>query len=447
MVLEGTDSSGATTQIPLAVEESQVLASSDAPSGFSPAQPGDAYLLVTLMPAGSTFVALDIPPSAVTLEVAGKVLVPAVSPDPFGAQWYFAVPDTTVAATLNIGPASATVGASAHAYDTAAMSIDFLCSAPTALAPVASRHPAGHGRARGSNAGVRIGAGIGALALLGAAGALHATRRRRFSRAHAQGRVRFLAPPLVTAPGEPPAQPSIVVKILGWLDITGIDKPTDKVAGPVKELAVYLVLNRGRSFTSLELADEIWCMGRKPVTAHTIRTYVHTFRRTFGRRALLTEGFTYVLADTVGCDYDDYRVAVAEPEQPAGALRALALLRGRVLQGCFVKAKNSPFAWAETTASRIDVEITDLAHQTAAELLASGDPRQADSACAAGIRVQPSNLALRLLDIEVGLHLGGQEQLARRLRAGQVAMTEFPGDLAQLEARANELGFDSAKQS
>jgi hypothetical protein len=375
---------------------------------------------------------------------------------------YFPVADSTTKATLEIGAATVTAygdNGSSENYAIAPTTIGFVTE-PTVLVPV----PAVSGPRRrttatpaSSSPAKDLGIGVGALAVVGAAtpGLVVWRRRRAFYRADREGRVILVGPPLLGVAlararlpeegGVPPPPPrprhSIVVKLLGWLEIVGVEPPV--MAGPLREIVVFLVLNPGRSFTSVQLRESVWGLGRQPLTPATFRKYMVHLRKAIGPGVVVIDRYRYEMTDAVTSDWALFLLLRDE-----NADQALDLVRGPILNGCFDGKKNSPFAWAVAMANEIEDEITTLAHDLAASYLDElDDPVRATTALSQGLRCAQANMALRLLDLRTGAALGGVRELSRRLEAGRAAMATFPMDVEQLEDQARHLGWGAALPS
>jgi len=302
-----------------------------------------------------------------------------------------------------------------------------------------------------------LGVGVVSLAVAGAAtpGLVLWRRRRAFYRADRQGRVILVGPPFLGAElagarlpeegGVPPQPPrphhGIVVKLLGWLDIAGVEPPV--MAGPLREIVVFLVLNPGRSFTSVQLRESVWGLGRQPLTPATFRKYMVHLRKAIGPGVVVIDRYRYEMTDAVTSDWAMF--LVLRDEHPG---QALELVRGPVLNGCFDGKKNSPFAWAVAIANDIEDQITTVALDLADSYLNElDDPVRAATALSHGLRCAQANLALRLLDLRTGAALGGVRELSRRLEAGRAAMATFPMDVEQLEEQARHLGWEAVLPS
>ncbi len=241
------------------------------PSFRSPMPPTDA----TLVTAGGT--------------VAGQSTRPSSASTP---SWYFPVADSMTTATLARSRPSPILGNDAATSSPGPSARVRSPSWPRCpCRPVPQLRPAdqrtdrspdpeptsryAHGGSGSSSA--TVGVGVGGLAVLGAGGAglVSLVRRRAFYRADREGRVVLVRSTALRRPRRRPAQDGagrpfpgrhgILVKLLGWLELEGTKRPV--TAGPLLELIVYLVLNPGRSFTSVQLRESIWGLGRQPITS------------------------------------------------------------------------------------------------------------------------------------------------------------------------------------
>jgi hypothetical protein len=447
--------------------QSDVIASTlllgGAPSYLPALPPGESYLWIEFQTAEGQVpdVPLALPMSAGTLVTADATVAPAgvdLGPASVSTEWYFPVADSTTKATLEIGATTVTAygnNGSSENYAIAPTTFRFVTQpavplpVPTVSAPGRRATPT----PISSSPAQALGIGVGALAVLGAAipGLVVWRRRRAFYRADREGRVILVGPPLLGAElagarlpeeegvGPPPPRPrhSIVVKLLGWLDIAGVEPPV--MAGPLREIVVFLVLNPGRSFTSVQLRESVWGLGRQPLTPATFRKYMVHLRKAIGPGVVVIDRYRYEMTDAVTSDWAMFLLLRDE-----NAGQALELVRGPVLNGCFDGKKNSPFAWAVAMANDIEDQIATVALDLAASCLDEDDPARATAALSHGLRCAQANLALRLLDLRTGAALGGVRELSRRLEAGRAAMATFPMDVAQLEDQARHLGWEAA---
>ena len=271
-------------------------------------------------------------------------------------------------------------------------------------------------------------------------------RRRDFARADRDGRVVLSGPPALIAgaaglagAGPAPGSQRIVVKLLGPLVVDGTKRKITH--GPVLEIVTFLALHPGESFTSIQLRESIWGLGREPIVSQTFRKYMVELRKAFGTGVVVTDAHHYVLTDTVTSDWELFQSFVRANDALTGQEDALGLVRGPVLHGSFVGKKNSPFLWAFETASVIENDVVDVAGELALTYLDLGESERASRAVRQGILCSSTNLWLRTIDLKVGVAAGGPRELDRRLDAGRAAMATFPNDVAELERAAGSLGW------
>lgn len=385
--------------------------------------------------------------------------------------WYFPVQGNLTSATLRVAPFTKVLGNERGDFQPWTFSptpITFVAQ-PVAVTPdtgVASggqvpakgTKPAvtsgvggtapGGSKPTGTPAGMLLGAGAASGLVLGAAtaGLVSIRRRRAFARADREGRVVLTGPPALVAGavglagvGLPPGRQWIVVKLLGSLLIDGTKRTV--TAGPVLEIVTFLALHPGESFTSIQLRESIWGLGREPIASQTFRKYMVELRKAFGTGVVVTDVHHYVLTDTVTSDWDLFQSFLAADDELTGQADALGLVRGPVLHGSFVGKKNSPFLWAFETASVIENDVVDVAGELALACLELGESKSASRAVKQGILCSSTNLWLRTIDLKVGVAVGGPRELDRRLDAGRAAMATFPNDVAELERAAGSLGW------
>ena len=300
----------------------------------------------------------------------------------------------------------------------------------------------------GTPVGVLIGAGAASALVFGAgtAGLVSIRRRRAFARADREGRVVLTGPPALVAGafglaglGLPPGRQWIVVKLLGSLVIDGTKRTV--TAGPVLEIITFLALHPGQSFTSVQLRESIWGLGRQPIASQTFRKYMVELRKTCGTGVVVTDVYRYELTDRVTSDWDLFRAQASADDELEGKVAALGLVRGPVLHGCFDGKKNSPFSWAYDTANRIEDQIVEAASAVARACLDLDDASRAGQAVNRGILCSTANLQLRTIDLQVGAALSGPSEVGRRLVAARAAMASYPSDVAVLEQEAHSLGW------
>jgi hypothetical protein len=298
-----------------------------------------------------------------------------------------------------------------------------------------------------SSLGLGLGLGLGALVVLGAgvAGLVSLRRRRAFYRADREKRFTISSPPGLVAGATLPAgavirpERAILVKLLGALQVEGAKRKA--ISGPVLEIIVFLALNPGQTFNSAQLREQIWGLGRQPITSGTFRNYMTELRKVLGPGVVVTERFRYEMTDVVTSDWDLFRSLCQRDDGLAGSEEALGLVRGPVLHGAFDGKKNSPFAWALDTVHVIEDEVTSVAVELALACLAQTDPARASRAVAKGLLCMEADLRLRTIDLQVGAAIGGPGEVGRRLDAARASMGTFPHDVVELERAARQLGW------
>jgi hypothetical protein len=417
----------------------------------------------TLMTAQGTVTGIPSPPSSFAIDGSWYFPVPAnltsaslqiasftkVLGDDRGnfTQWTFN-PTPIAFVAQPVTPSAAPGAGQASVGGTASNS----ASPPTrTTSPIENK---GGAKGGGPPVGVTLGAGAVGAVVLGTAGAglVSIMRRRAFSRADHEGRVMLSGPPLLVAGAAglaavagAPDRHAIFVKLLGPLEVHGTRQPI--TAGPLLEVMVFLALNPGKTFTSVQLREEIWGLGRRPITSNTFRKYLVQFRKACGPGVVVTDVYRYELTDAVLCDWDLFQAALNtdtdrdNDDVLMGQEEALGFVRGPVLNGSFDGKKNSPFTWATERVFLIEDEVISISCELAIACLDLNDPKRAKSAIAQGLLCSDANMALRIVDLQVGAAFESSRELDRRLEAGRAAMATFPNDVAKLEAHARALGW------
>jgi len=487
VVWSATASDGTPQSSTVTIDKSEIAPAGRLPGGVG-LDKGQTYFYVALHPTYAfggdpqTPIAMPVTPATLTTSTGtvSGIPVPAGSLVLDGA-WYFPVHGEVASATLQVASFTKTLGnergdfgpwtfdptpiafVAAHAAGTPGTDQKGGGQVPAGSATAARTAPGG-GKPTGPPVGVVLGVGAAGVLVLGgaAAGSVSIRRRRTFSRADREGRVVLSGPPALVAgglagvgmagAGELPGQQAIVVKLLGPLEVDGTRK--EVTAGPLLELIVFLALHPGRTFTSVQIRESIWGLGRRPITANTFRKYLVQFRKAFGTGVLVTDAYRYELTGSVTSDWDLFRAhldtnaATDSGTESTGDLSgpeaALDLVRGPVLHGSFDGKKNSPFSWAIGTVNDIEDEVTTVSVELALSCLDLDDPQRASRAVAQGIRCADANLRLRMVDLQVAAALGGPREVGRRLAAGRAAMATFPKDVALLEGRARTFGWAPA---
>jgi hypothetical protein len=475
LIWHATTPAGTAESSPVTLDAAEVGLGEQFPDFGIQLSAGQHYFYVALYPTypyADAVVPMTIPPTPATLTTAdGTVIGPVMSSEVLDdATWFFPVPADIGAVTLHVGGFSKSVPNIDAVYTPWTFSPSTVAFVPTApvpttttttksFAPAGGRSPHAKARAHKSLAvttggstptAAVLGAGVAGAAVLaaGGAGLTSLLRRRRFYRADREGRVVLSGPPALVAGATlaggaalPPGRQAIVVKLLGALEIEGTSRPV--TSGPVLEIIVFLALNPGRTFTSVQLRESIWGLGRQPITSNTFRKYMVQLRKSLGPGVVVTDIYRYQLTGILTSDWDRFQNVVAGPDVLVGREQGLTLVRGPVLHGSFDGRKNSPFSWATGNANDIEDQVTSTAADLALACLDLRDPRRAASAVSQGLLCSEANLRLRTIDLRVGAALGGPNEVGRRLQAGRGVMATFPKDVTELEEEARTLGWVS----
>ena len=365
------------------IDKAEVGTADQLPSGAT-LQPGQTYFYVALYPTfvysndPQTPVPMPVTPATLTTPTGTVTGIPAAASSfTVDGAWYFPLHGSVSAVTLQVASFTKVLGNERGDFGTWTFDptpITFVTTHVTAppVSGNSSGTPGSGGggstanasTAAGTPVGLTIGAGAAGLLALGAAaaGAVTIRRRRAFARADREGRVVLSGPPALAAgavawpePGFHLVRQRIVVKLLGPLVVDGTKRTITH--GPVLEIITFLALHPGQSFTSVQLRESIWGLGRKPIASQTFRKYMVELRKAFGTGVVVTDVYRYELTDSVTSDWDLFRACLDADDELAGQEDALALVRGPVLHGCFDGRKNSPFSWAyeRPIASRMQI--------------------------------------------------------------------------------------------
>lgn len=242
------------------------------------------------------------------------------------------------------------------------------------------------------------------------------------------------------APGVPPlgGDGVLVVRVLGPVEITGWERPTERVA-LLEAICSFLCLHPERPRSAEQLQRALEPAGDdQQGTAKTIRNYLWLLRRAVGAEHLADAGVTrgYRLVGAVSdwgrfCELTDRARAEDGDTAQATLAEALSHVRGVPFEG----APPAFYAFALDTglAHEMTARIVDVAHRLSTARLAAGDPGGAVEAARLGQRASREDFALwrdlfaasrandgaghlRELRTEAARVLG--EQLAARLFSG-----------------------------
>jgi hypothetical protein len=152
---------------------------------------------------------------------------------------------------------------------------------------------------------------------------------------------------------------------------------------------------------------------------------------------LLRVGYRYSLTGAIATDWGSFCALIGDDPSTQRLSEALALLRGTPFEGAS-SGRNSPYAWCTELTHQIEATVEGVAHELATSAIESGDPVFADAAVAQALKCVPSSFLVREDHIRVGLAIGGQRELKRRMAAARAALGN---DIAVLEPVALGLGW------
>src|SRR5262249_57382552 len=81
-----------------------------------------------------------------------------------------------------------------------------------------------------------------------------------------------------------PVDPPLQFRILGPLEVAGVDGPLELPAGKPRALLAVLLLSRGEVVSVDRLVDELWGERPPPTAAKNVQGYVAPLRRGVARR-------------------------------------------------------------------------------------------------------------------------------------------------------------------
>jgi hypothetical protein len=202
--------------------------------------------------------------------------------------------------------------------------------------------------------------------------------------------------PVTTLAPPKPVRDQPYVTILGPPDVFGWTQTPDRRI--VTELAVYLALHRDRPRSAEELLEALWPprengSGKEP-DVDTVHQAVSRLRRCLGPDsvpdAVTTGG--YLLADSVGSDWDRFRQLVNESTAATNGQpllqQALLLVEGQPFSG--LRRDSYRWVWSEFLASKTTAAVVEAAHRLAQAALGEGDDSTADWAACRGLTASPA---------------------------------------------------------
>jgi Transcriptional regulatory protein, C terminal len=209
-------------------------------------------------------------------------------------------------------------------------------------------------------------------------------------------------PPPTLVPAKPPplgGPDDLVVRVLGHVEVTGWDPPTERRAG-LEALCCYLALHTERPVGSDQLLAALWPTDDEggETTRKTLRNNLSRLRQAVGADhlpdAVAVGGYRL---DGVVTDWGEFQRLAAEaatagsPDANARLAEALAHVRGVPFEG----VASAQYGWAlDGPVHEMTAAVIECAHALAASRLAGGDPAGATSAARAGLRVSRTELTL-----------------------------------------------------
>jgi DNA-binding winged helix-turn-helix (wHTH) protein len=192
---------------------------------------------------------------------------------------------------------------------------------------------------------------------------------------------------------EPSVVPSLVVRVLGRLEVEGITGTIRRRA--VQRALVVLAVNYGRPVTSEELRGALASDEMSEPTAATLRSELSRLRSVLPDGLLPDQapGVGYRLAGPVHVDWAAFKALAAQADGCDGlgrleaADRALSLVRGPVLE-------HGGWHGIEQTVWEIEAAIEALAADCATRALDAGRASLAGKAAAQGLLAVPGSPAL-----------------------------------------------------
>jgi hypothetical protein len=202
--------------------------------------------------------------------------------------------------------------------------------------------------------------------------------------------------PLTTLAPPKPVLDQPYVTILGPPDVFGWAQTPDRRI--ITELAVYLALHRDRPRSAEELLEALWPpredgSGKEP-DVDTVHQAVSRLRRCLGPDSVPDAAATggYLLADSVGCDWDRFRQLVKESTAAIDAKpplqQALLLVEGPPFSG--LRKDSYRWVWSEFLASTTTAAVVEAAHRLAQAALGEGDDSTADWGACRGLTASPA---------------------------------------------------------
>ena len=194
--------------------------------------------------------------------------------------------------------------------------------------------------------------------------------------------------------------PVVRVDVLGPVMMTGT---TATMGGTLRQILLFLALHR-RPVPPTALWEAVW--PDREFNDHSLRSRCNELKR-YLHRQLLKDGRSWVLPETVRCDWQEFKALAAGTTDDK--VTALALVRGRPFEDFA-----PDWIHLEGFYSEIEATIVDLALEVATDALGRGDTMTASFAAAAGAKASPYEERLVQLGIRAAQDRGAYS-LARSL--------------------------------
>lgn len=192
----------------------------------------------------------------------------------------------------------------------------------------------------------------------------------------------------------------VIVNVLGPVEVQGWLVAPDRAM--VTELACYLALHRGRSFSGEELRAALRPDAEHEVSAKTMRTYLSMLRKCLGPD-YLSSGGGYGVPWFVDTDFAIFERSLSIAFSATDP-QILEYIRGRPFEG--VPAGTYGWVFSELWISQIETRIVAAVQRLATLCLDTGRIDQADYCIRQGLLGVPQDLSLWELRLETATRAG-----------------------------------------
>jgi len=156
------------------------------------------------------------------------------------------------------------------------------------------------------------------------------------------------------APPEVTQDPGPTVCVLGPVEVCGWRGIPERAV--VVELACFLALHQGRSFSGDELRFALRPNGEAEISAKSLRTYMSLLRNALGSDHVPSgKASGYSISENVVSDWARFEALSAEEGTVRGLMAALRLVRGRPFAG--VAAGTYEWAYSELLVAEMEARI------------------------------------------------------------------------------------------